>query len=111
MAWGADIMMLGRVPGALGAVGDSPVTVDTDAVAGYAGQYIGSWVGGGLVGYLVLPQLSGAWRGGLAASSIWQVSDAITGRGLRSPLMTGLLGVSGLAGLVFAWRSGHKRRR
>jgi len=124
--WGTDIMMLGKlgtaglghvgggnqmqprsgmagavvIPQMLGGIADDVKAVDWPYVLG---SYAGSWAGGAGVGYIVGRKGKDAFTGGVAASGIWGIGEAVSNFKVRPAWLSGLFLVLGGGSLYFAW--------
>lgn len=117
MAWGTDVMMLGRLGSiestdvALGAVGALGAAADDAPPVDWAfllGSYTGAWLGGAGVGYVVGQRAPAAVTGGMAASGIWGLGETLVYARDKKPWLSLLfLGIGG-SSLYFAW---HRAKR
>jgi len=111
MAWGTDVMMLGRARprarrAALGQAEESAaaVVVSPTEWTYLLGSYAGSWGGGAGVGYIASRTPRGALRGGLAASGLWGVGEALYRAREREWWLTGMFVLLGAGSLAAAWK-------
>lgn len=72
---------------------------------GYLGGALaGSWLAGGLLGYLIARDARGAVTGGFATSGVWELAEAFRSR--EQPWLAGALALSGATSLYMAYRRG-----
>ena len=119
MAWGTDIMMLGRLQGGLGvapgyrqgtgalSLGLAPSGVDLPSTAG---AYVGACLGGAGIGYFAGRNTNSVVAGSAAASGFWSLSEAISNARVRPAWCTGLFAVLGAGSLLYAWQRGSRKR-
>jgi hypothetical protein len=119
MAWGTDIMMLGRLQGGLGmapgyhrgtgalSLGLTPSGVDIPSTAG---AYVGACLGGAGIGYFAGRNPRSALAGSAAASGFWSLSEAISNARVRPVWCTSLFAALGAGSLFYAWRQGSRKR-
>lgn len=112
-AWGTPVMLLGKTPPAggrslgaaqsatpLGAVQESVKGVDWGFLLG---SYVGAWVGGAAIGYVVGRDGPSTLTGGVAASGVWGVGETIAYARERNPVLSGAFLALGAGSLAFAW--------
>lgn len=109
MVWGTDVMMLGRArPRARRALAQATepeaLAVSPTEWTYLLGSYAGSWGGGAGVGYIASRTPRGALRGGLAASGLWGVGEALYRARERKWWLTGMFVLLGAGSLAAAWK-------
>jgi hypothetical protein len=68
------------------------------------GSYIGAWAGGAAVGYVVGKDQKSLVTGGLAASGVWGLGEAVAYTKEKKPWVLLGFAVLGATSLAVAWR-------
>lgn len=106
MSWGTPVMLLGRIPGrptgtALGAAARPVEAVEWGFLLG---SYVGAWVGGAAIGYVIGKKPAAAITGGMAASGVWSIGETIAYARSRHPVLSAVFVAMGVGSLVLAWK-------